>query len=215
MTMLRYNAGKEPLSLIPTSFIEAIFNTAYELGAETPTTLVWQVGQVLDFGANKYAAHNWRKGGSWSSVMNSALRHLMWMVDGRRVDPESDLPEAGHLGCNIAFLLEFATLGVGEDDRFITPEQGPDLAGDPRPSLVWVLDALLAFRDGGEIEALRVAAWELARWVESDRAASQPATPPAAEPFMAEVNPTQIKQEYPPFGFPSFPCVDPIHISYH
>lgn len=171
MTMLRYNTGKAPLSLVPTSFFEAIWNAAHEAGQAVPTKLIWHVGQVLAFGAEKYDAHNWRKGGSWMSVINSALRHLVAMMDGRRIDPESGLSEAGHLGCNLAFLLEFAHIGLGEDDRYNVPfHSGFD--ADPEPSLTWVFVALLRFRDGGDHSNLREAIWELARWVEVQ-------TPPA------------------------------------
>lgn len=173
MTMLRYNAGKAPLALIPSSFFEAIVNSALEANLPVPTKLIWQVGQVLDFGAQKYSAHNWRKGGPWSSVLNSALRHMVWMVAGRRIDPESGLSEAGHLGCNIAFLLEFFHTGVGEDDRYKV-DWTPSLEGEQEPSLIWVLEPLLRFRDGGSVDCLREAAYELARWVEAQAEEPQP-----------------------------------------
>ena len=168
MTMLRYNEGKALMSLVPTSFFEAIFNTAYEVGAKPPTRLIRQVGEVLTFGAKKYAAHNWRKGGSWASVLNSGLRHLLAMMEGEEVDPESGLPHSGHLGCNIAFLLEFTHANVGDDDRFkILLEL--DLEADADECLVPVLNSLLRFRDGGSVDDLREAAWELARYVETER----------------------------------------------
>lgn len=189
MTMLRYNSGKVPVSLIPTSFFEAIFNAAYECGAPLPTKLLWLTGEVLDFGARKYTPNNWRQGGSWMSVMNSGLRHILKMLDGQRVDPESMLAEAGHLGCNIAFLLEFATQGVGEDDRFVTPAAPLGIDENPNPSLVWVLNELLAFRDGGSVKHLRTAAWELARWVEFDSYEPVEAAAPPAEPqFVVDVS---------------------------
>jgi hypothetical protein len=193
MTMLRYNTGKAPLSLIPSSFFEAIFNRAFEYGQPVPTKLIWQVGQVLDFGAQKYSEHNWRKGGKWSSVLNSALRHLVWMVDGRRIDPESNLAEAGHLGCNIAFLLEFAHTSSGEDDRYSVLECAFD--AEPEPSLSWVLDALLRFRDGGSIDDLREAAWELARWVEAQDPEPQPAAQQA--PASSNDNFVLLSQDKP------------------
>ncbi|WP_454287281.1 dATP/dGTP diphosphohydrolase domain-containing protein [Rhizobium arsenicireducens] len=178
MTMERYNAGKPPVSLIPTSFFEAIFNHAFEAGVEMPVVLLRHTGDVLGFGAQKYNAHNWRKGGSWSSVMNSALRHLVFrMIPGATIDPESNLSEAGHLGCNIAFLLEFATQGLGDDDRFIVEHTHQAFEAIPEPSLIWVLSELLAFRDGGGIEHLQSAAYELARWVELQGQPPAPAAP--------------------------------------
>ncbi|KQS84336.1 dATP/dGTP diphosphohydrolase domain-containing protein [Rhizobium sp. Leaf383] len=196
MTMLRYNAGKAPLSLIPSTFFEAIFNSAYECGTTAPTKLIWQVGAVLDFGAQKYSAHNWRKGGTWSSVLNSAFRHLIAMASGSRVDFESNQPEAGHLGCNIAFLLEFVHTSTGVDDRY-SVMWAPTLNADAHPNLTLVLDALLRFRDGGNVNCLREAAWELARWVEIQE---EPAPAAAAPPPPVDYVPL-------PFKFPSFPHI--------
>jgi hypothetical protein len=200
MTMLRYNAGKIPVSLIPTSFFEAIFNNAYECGAAPSTKLLELVGQVLDFGAQKYNAHNWRQGGSWSSVMNSALRHLVFrMMEGFTVDTESGLSEAGHLGCNIAFLLEFASQGIGDDDRYVTPTAPEGLEANPEPSLIWVLNELLAFRDGGPLSHLATAAWELARWVEY-----QGDPQPAPDNVVKFPDAPRIPTSVLPFGFPAF-----------
>lgn len=198
MTMLRYNEGKLPLSLIPTSFFEAIFNTAYEIGISPPTQLIRLVGAVLDFGAKKYAAHNWRKGGSWASVLNSGLRHLLLMIEGEENDPESGLSHAGHLGCNIAFLLEFAHTQSGDDDRHkVALDLGLD--ADAEPSLIWVLDPLLRFRDGGSIDDLREAAWELARYVEFTDREAEPEAESGAPDFMTL---PFVLQTIPPFGFP-------------
>jgi hypothetical protein len=202
MAMLRYNAGKAPLSLVPSTFFEAIFNQAFENSIPVPTKLIWQVGQVLAFGAEKYSAHNWRKGGSWSSVLNSALRHLIYMIDGRRVDPESNLSEAGHLGCNIAFLLEFHHTANGDDDRHRVFFAPPMQEQPTYPSLIRVLDALLRFRDGGNMDTLREAAWELARWVEIQKDdESEPAAAPAPEPEPDITTDDWVKL---PFRFPSF-----------
>ena len=202
MTMLRYNAGKVPLSLVPSTFFEAIFNRSIEYGVPVPTKLIWQVGQVLEFGAQKYSAHNWRKGGQWSSVLNSAMRHLLQMVDGRRIDPESNLPEAGHLGCNIAFLLEFVWNETGEDDRFHT-QFAPPLDEIPEPSLMWVAQKLLEFRDGGTIDDLKEAAWELARWVEmQSEDEPAPAAPPAPATDLLLRDPPAASARFPlPFSF--------------
>jgi hypothetical protein len=199
MTMLRYNTGKNPLALIPSSFFEAIFNSAYECHSAFPTKLIWLVGEVLDFGAKKYSSHNWRKGGSWDSVMNSALRHLIRMLDGHTTDPESNLSEAGHLGCNIAFLLEFASQGVGNDDRFVTSAAPEGIEFDPEPSLIWVLNELLAFRDGGPLSHLVTAAWELARWVEF-----QGEPQPTPDNVVKFPDTPRIPTSALPFGFPVF-----------
>lgn len=166
MTMLRYNQGKVPLSLLPTSFTRGIIGRASSENLPVPTKLIREVGQVLDFGAQKYSAHNWRKGGSWSSVLNSALRHTVNIIDGRKIDAESGLPESGHLGCNIAFLTEFMELGIGVDDRYIV-ERVPLTPPEHCDHILQVYELLLDWQDGGGIENLYEAAFELAMLVET------------------------------------------------
>ena len=181
MTMLRYNEGKTPLSLIPTSFSQAIVDGFSHRGAAIPTKLIWQVGDVLAFGAKKYNAHNWRKGGSWASVLNSALRHTLKMIAGSTHDHESQLPESGHLGCNLAFLLEFQRLNLGEDDRFLVSGY-LGLRYDDQDLLLDVWNHLLDWQDGAGQEALQKAICSLAEYVEDE----VPTVPPAAysQPFL-------------------------------
>jgi hypothetical protein len=95
----RANTGKVELSLVPTVLTE-------------------EVAKVLMFGAQKYDKHNWRKGFAWTSVMNSMMRHVNAWLDGEDLDPESGLPHLAHIGCNVAFLLEFRKYGMGIDDRY-------------------------------------------------------------------------------------------------
>lgn len=54
---------------------------------------------VLQFGAKKYAAHNWRGGISWSRLLAALLRHTFAILRGELVDPESGLPHVDHIGC--------------------------------------------------------------------------------------------------------------------
>ena len=62
------------------------------------------VAKVLTFGANKYAAHNWRKGINVSRLIAAAYRHLGAINRGEDIDPESGLDHAAHLGCCVQFL---------------------------------------------------------------------------------------------------------------
>ncbi|WP_354665550.1 dATP/dGTP diphosphohydrolase domain-containing protein, partial [Escherichia coli] len=55
--MLRFNSGKLRMSLVPAS-----------LGRYTAA--------ALGYGAIKYSANNWRRGGSWTSGYESLQRHL-------------------------------------------------------------------------------------------------------------------------------------------
>lgn len=102
--MLRYNTGKGRGTLIPASFTR--YTTA-----------------VLEYGAVKYSANNWRQGGSWTSAVDSLLRHLDAFREGEDLDPESGLPHLSHMAFNVMILIEFYDKGMGTDDRFRYPDQ--------------------------------------------------------------------------------------------
>lgn len=73
---------------------------------------------VLGFGAEKYAAHNWRGGIAHSRLIAAAMRHLMAISDGEDIDPESGLPHVDHLGCCWMFLSNLQKTRPDLDDRF-------------------------------------------------------------------------------------------------
>lgn len=76
-----------------------------------------QIAHVLGFGAEKYAAHNWREGIQFSRLTAAALRHLHAFNDGEDIDPESGRPHLAHLGCCVMFLLNMAHTRPDLDDR--------------------------------------------------------------------------------------------------
>jgi hypothetical protein len=65
------------------------------------------LGNVLTFGAKKYAPHNWRKGIVYSRVIAALLRHLLAIMRGEDTDPESGLLHIDHLGCCWMFLSHY------------------------------------------------------------------------------------------------------------
>lgn len=91
--------GKLPYHLVPGDALEEII-------------------KVLDFGAKKYAAENWRKGMKWSRVWGAVMRHLWAWWRGQDKDPETGLSHLAHAGCGIFFLIWFELHKVGTDDRF-------------------------------------------------------------------------------------------------
>lgn len=113
---LRYNAGKPVLHLVSRA---ALIGTA----------------RVLEWGARKYAAHNWRKGMDWTTPVDSMLRHLFAWLEGedRDICPEhagarpddctkcSGLPHVDHIACNAMFLQEYVHRNIGTDDRWKAP----------------------------------------------------------------------------------------------
>lgn len=99
---IKHDAGKPPISLVPSQ-------------------AVTDIAKVLQFGAQKYDAHNWRKGIQYSRVLDAAFRHLLAFSNHEDTDPESGLPHLAHAGCCIAFLLEYQSMPLeyGKfDDRY-------------------------------------------------------------------------------------------------
>jgi hypothetical protein len=85
---IKHDSGKPQLDLVPASLEES-------------------VGQILTMGAKKYAAHNWRNGINYSRIVASLKRHLNEFYKGNLIDEESGKPHLWHVGCNVAFLIEF------------------------------------------------------------------------------------------------------------
>ncbi|WP_196794021.1 MULTISPECIES: dATP/dGTP diphosphohydrolase domain-containing protein [Bartonella] len=92
------DAGKARVELIP------------------PLALI-EIGKVLEFGAKKYGANNWRNGMHWSRFHGAALRHLLAWFGGEHKDAESDLSHLAHAACCILFLMECEAQQIGHDDR--------------------------------------------------------------------------------------------------
>ena len=95
---LKYDQGKPPMSLIDRHAIE-------------------EIAKVLAFGAEKYAAHNWRQGIAYSRLLDASMRHLFAFADGEDLDPESGLSHIAHAGCCIVFLLGMIDAKPEMDDR--------------------------------------------------------------------------------------------------
>lgn len=85
---IKYDQGKPRMDLLDAAALEGL-------------------AKVLTFGANKYAADNWRAGIQYSRLISSLLRHLAAIQRGELIDPESGLPHIDHLGCNWMFLSNF------------------------------------------------------------------------------------------------------------
>lgn len=79
---------------------------------------IHKIAQVMTFGKQKYAAHNWRKGFVWSRVLAATLRHVFAYLSGEDKDSESGLSHLAHAGCCIMFLLEFEDTHKELDDRY-------------------------------------------------------------------------------------------------
>lgn len=101
---LKYDQEKSPMALLDAEFLEG-------------------VGNVLGFGARKYAAHNWRNGIDVSRLISAAYRHLGAINRGEDIDPESGLEHAYHLGCCVMFLASMLKHYPEHDDRWKRREE--------------------------------------------------------------------------------------------
>jgi hypothetical protein len=83
-----------------------------------PPELLFAVGDILTFGASKYAPRNWETGMLWSRPFGALMRHLWAWWGGEKLDPETGRSHLWHAGCCIAFLIAYEERGVGTDDRY-------------------------------------------------------------------------------------------------
>lgn len=98
-TGLKYDKEKPRMDLLDPDFLEG-------------------VAQVLTFGAEKYAAHNWRGGISISRLIAASYRHLGAINRGENIDGESGLPHVHHLACCSMFLSWMLANRSDLDDRW-------------------------------------------------------------------------------------------------
>lgn len=82
--------GKLDWSLVPFEALEGMVN-------------------VLEFGAKKYARHNWQEGGGfeWTRTLAACLRHIFAFMRGEDNDPESGLSHISHAQCNLLFIAYY------------------------------------------------------------------------------------------------------------
>lgn len=92
------DAGKPAVQLLEAEFLLAI-------------------AEVMEFGARKYGARNYRKGIAWTRLYGSVLRHLLAWVQGHNKDPESNLPHLAHAGASLMMLMQMTTHRSDLDDR--------------------------------------------------------------------------------------------------
>jgi hypothetical protein len=142
----RFNTGKPPYELVPlrilgasinangftpaqggalaallylgeyqerSSGIDALYSAMAALGLDG-----WEeCARVFEYGKRKYAAWNWSKGMAWSVPVACAARHLLAIMRGEAIDPESGQPHRGHVFCNLVMLITYSATFVEGDDR--------------------------------------------------------------------------------------------------
>jgi hypothetical protein len=99
MSGIKFDQGKPDMSLLPhDSLIE--------------------IAKVMDFGKQKYSAHNWKNEIEWSRVLAAAYRHMGEFNEGRRVDSETGLSHLAHAATNLLFLLWYEKNRGAKDDLY-------------------------------------------------------------------------------------------------
>jgi hypothetical protein len=136
----RYNAGKPPMAYIPIRQQQIVW-AAYTSMTEHMTRVLDRLGlfeegqcrmvdvineltiedlvessYVWDYGAKKYAAWNWAKGMAWSVPMACISRHVMAILKGEELDPESGCTHWGHVVCNLLMLEHYINYYPEGDD---------------------------------------------------------------------------------------------------
>lgn len=89
-----------------------------------PYDALVEVAKVLDYGKQKYDAHNWKKGLAYSRVLAAAQRHMGEYSEGRRTDNETDLSHIAHAAANLLFLLWYEKHRPEMDDLYKPEEKG-------------------------------------------------------------------------------------------
>lgn len=76
------------------------------------------MARLYAFGADKYAAHNWRKGYEWSKSYASLMRHATRFWAGEDFDEETGLPHLAGVGFHAFTLMVYMTEHPEFDDRY-------------------------------------------------------------------------------------------------
>ncbi len=137
----RFNTGKPDMSLVPLSIVADCWRKtrpdsihvevlgllgAFQASGNTQCLYAamqlmghdaWKdCAKVFEYGRRKYAAWNWAKGMAWSIPVACAARHLLAVLEGQSLDPESGESHDGHTMCNLVMLVTFAnTYPEGND----------------------------------------------------------------------------------------------------
>ncbi|HQT38907.1 MAG TPA: DUF5664 domain-containing protein [Acidocella sp.] len=83
-----------------------------------PPALILATAEVLKHGASVYGEWNWRDAGIvLSTYTGAAMRHLLAIMDGQDIDPESGQSHWAHIAANCAIVLDAAPRGMVKDDR--------------------------------------------------------------------------------------------------
>ena len=136
----RYNAGKDPLDLIPVRVWGLVWRNSLTVPERSALHSISQFqegndgaldgffqqvsqkdmdvcAKVFMYGSDKYKEWNWAKGMQWSVPTGCILRHFRAIVSGEEIDRESRLPHLGHILSNMVMLSWYSTHYKEGDNR--------------------------------------------------------------------------------------------------
>jgi hypothetical protein len=79
-----------------------------EAHALIPWEAMDEIARVYNAGAEKYAAHNWRRGYEWSKSFSAACRHLFAFWRGQDRDPELGTLHLANAAFHLLGLITFS-----------------------------------------------------------------------------------------------------------
>jgi hypothetical protein len=83
-----------------------------------PRWVILEVGRVMQFGASKYGAFNYRwRSGRAGTYQDAMERHAQLWFDGEDIDPESGVSHLAHVIANALILMDCQANGTLIDDR--------------------------------------------------------------------------------------------------
>lgn len=83
-----------------------------------PKEAIWEIGNALTYGANKYGEFNFRKGISHSRLLDAAMRHITEYISGEDIDSESGNTHISHALGSLAMLAWMVKHRPELDDRY-------------------------------------------------------------------------------------------------
>lgn len=94
-------------------------NAKPERFALVPARAMREVARVYEFGARKYADHNWRKGYPWSWSIDALERHINAFKGGEDLADDSQLHHLAHAVFHCLALMEWSFSHPELDDRYL------------------------------------------------------------------------------------------------
>lgn len=82
-----------------------------------PARPLFEIAEILTFGAKKYGDRNWESGFRWGRLFAACMRHLWAWWGGEEFDQESGRSHLAHAACCLVMLMETVHRFPEHDDR--------------------------------------------------------------------------------------------------